>query len=139
MPKFFSDHRNLFIPLADRILRLDFQDGVVTDEPLMSAINHPVGHITQALLDWWYRDSLKDNQGIPDSLRPILIKLTDTRIDKYRHARVILATHVITLFRVSTRVDTAKYFTFNLIGNVQQSRLSLSGKAFYGHHEFIAH
>ena len=72
--KVLSDHRNLFIPLADRILRLDFQDGVVTDEPLMSAINHPVGHITQALLDWWYRDSLKDNQGIPDSLRPILIK-----------------------------------------------------------------
>ena len=29
--------------------------GVVTDEPLMSALSIiPVGHITQALLDWWY-------------------------------------------------------------------------------------
>lgn len=98
--KTFEGHQVHFFGLAHRILALDHQDGVDTDEPVMRAINHPVGHVTEALLRWWYRRSLEDGQGLPEELKSTFTELCDTRIDKYRHGRVLLAAHVIALFRV---------------------------------------
>ena len=71
-----------------------------TDEPVTRAINHPVGHVTEALLRWWYRRSLEDNQGLPEEIKPTFTELCDTVVDKFRHGRVLLAAHVIALFRV---------------------------------------
>lgn len=96
----FEGHEALFFVLARRILAQDHQDGVDTDDPVGRAINHPVGHVTEALLRWWYRRSLEDGQGLPDEIKPTFTELCDTRIDKYRHGRVLLAAHVIALFRV---------------------------------------
>lgn len=98
--KSFEGHEALFFALARRILALDHQDGVDTDEPVRRAINHPVGHVTEALLRWWYRRSLEDGQGLPEELKPTFTELCDTRIDKFRNGRVLLAAHVIALFRV---------------------------------------
>lgn len=98
--KTLEGHEAHFLTLARRILALDHQDGVDTDEPVTRAINHPVGHVTEALLRWWYRRSLEDGQGLPEELKPTFTELCDTRIDKFRHGRVLLAVHVIALFRV---------------------------------------
>ena len=98
--KTFEGHETLFFVLTRRLLALDHQAGVDTDEPVMRAINHPVGHVTEALLRWWYRCSLEDGHGLPAEIRPTFIELCDTRIDKFRHGRVLLAAHVIALFRV---------------------------------------
>lgn len=98
--KTFEGHEALFFTLARRILAQDHQDGVDTDEPVLRAINHPVGHVTEALLRWWYRRSLEDGQGLPEELKPTFTELCDTRIDKFRHGRVLLAAHIIALFRV---------------------------------------
>ena len=98
--KTFEGHEAHFFGLARRILALDHQDGVDTDEPVMRAINHPVGKVTEALLRWWYRGSLEDGQGLPAKLKPTFIELCDTRIEKFRHGRVLLAANVIALFRV---------------------------------------
>jgi len=98
--KTFTGHEALFLSVAGRILTLDYQDGVDTDEPVTRAINHPVGHVTEALLRWWYRRSLEDGQGLPEELRVIFAELCDARIKKFRHGRVLLAAHVIALFRV---------------------------------------
>ncbi len=98
--KTFEDHEAYVFTFARRILALDHQDGVDTDEPVMRAINHPVGHVTEALLRWWYRRSLEDGQGLPEELKPTFTELCDTRIDKFRHGRVLLAANVIALFRV---------------------------------------
>ena len=98
--KTFEAHEAHFFTLARRILALDHQDGVGSDEPVMRAINHPVGHVTEGLLRWWYRRSLEDGQGLPEELKPTFTELCDTRIDKFRHGRVLLAAHVIALFRV---------------------------------------
>lgn len=98
--KTFEGHEAIFFTLARRILALDHRDGVDTDDPVMRAINHPVGHVTEALLRWWYRRSLEDGQGLPEELKSTFTELCDTRIDKYRHGRVLLAAHVIALFRV---------------------------------------
>jgi hypothetical protein len=59
-----------------------------------------VGQVAEALLQWWYRNSLEDGQGLPVELKPTFTELCDGRIEKYRHGRVLLAAHVIALFRV---------------------------------------
>lgn len=98
--KTFKGHEALFFVLARRILAQDHQDGVDSDDPVGRAINHPVGHVTEALLRWWYRRSLEDRQGLPEEIKPTFTELCDSRIDNYRHGRVLLAAHVIALFRV---------------------------------------
>ena len=91
----------LFLRLCEAILNLDYQkDADENDDPVMQAINHPVGHVTEALLNWWTRNSLKDGQGLPDTLRPVVTKLCDMQVSRFRHGRVLLASRVITLFRV---------------------------------------
>lgn len=98
--KTFKGHEDHFFALAKRILRLNFEDDSDADDPVLRAINHPVGHITQALLDWWYRDKPNDGQGLPEAIAPIFTDLCDTRIAKFRHGRVLLAAHALSLFRV---------------------------------------
>lgn len=98
--KTFEGHEALFLALAERLLRLDHQDGIDTDEPLTRAINHPIGQVTEALLRWWYRRELEDGQGLPEEIKPTFTEICDTQIDKFRHGRVLLAAHVIALFRV---------------------------------------
>lgn len=98
--KTFEGHEAHFFTLARLILPLDHQCGVDTDDPVGRAINHPVGHVTEALLRWWYRRSLEDGQGLPEELKPTFTELCNPSIDKFRHGRVLLAAHVIALFRV---------------------------------------
>jgi hypothetical protein len=93
-------HEDHFLTLAQRILRLDFEDDSDAEEPVFRAINHPVGHVTQALLDRWYRQEPNDGQGLPNSITPVFTELCDTQITKFRHGRVLLAAHALTLFRV---------------------------------------
>jgi hypothetical protein len=98
--KTFEGHEDHFLTLAQRILDLDFEDDGNTDDPVFHAINHPVGHVTQALLDWWYRQEPDDGQDLPEAIKPIFTELCDTRIAKFRHGRVLLAAHALSLFRV---------------------------------------
>jgi hypothetical protein len=97
--KTFQGHEENFLTLIQRILRLDFEPED-DDDLVFRAINHPVGHVTQALLDWWYRQDIEDGQHLPDSIKPVFSKLCDTNIEKYKYGRLLLAAHVITLFRV---------------------------------------
>lgn len=98
--KTFEGHEDHFLTLAQRILQLDFNDDRDTDDPVLRSINHPVGHVTQALLDWWYRREPDDGQGLPESIKTIFTALCDTQVAKFRHGRVLLAAHSLSLFRV---------------------------------------
>jgi len=98
--KTFEGHENHFLTLAQRILRLDFENNGDTDDLVFRAINHPVGYVTQALLGWWYRQKLDDGQGLPEAIKPIFTELCDTEVAKFRHGRVLLAAHALSLFRV---------------------------------------
>ena len=95
-----ASHEAHFFTLVERILALDIEDDINTGDLVGQAINHPVGHVTQALLNWWYRGSLEDGQGLPEELKATFTGFCDTGIGKFRHARVLLAAHVIALFRV---------------------------------------
>lgn len=98
--KTFEGHEDHFLTLAQRILQLGFDDDRDNEDAVFRAINHPVGHVTQALLDWWYRGTPDDGQALPGSIKPIFTAICDTRVAKFRHGRVLLAAHALSLFRV---------------------------------------
>lgn len=98
--KTIESHQDHFLTLVQRILRLDFENDEDAEDPIFRAINHPVGQVTQALLDLWYRQKPEDGQGLPESIKSLFTDLCDTRIAKFRHGRVLLATHVLSFFRV---------------------------------------
>jgi hypothetical protein len=98
--KTFGHHEERFIELADRMLAMEYEAEPETDDPVGRAINRPVGHVTEALLRWWYRTPLEDGQGLPAALRETFSQICDTRISKFRHGRVLLAAHAIALFQV---------------------------------------
>ena len=92
----------LFFRLCQAMLKLDCWDdaNVDEDDPVTHAINHPVGYVTDAMLYWWTRSPLKDGQGLPKRLRRVFAELCNVRVGSFRHGRVLLASRVITLFRV---------------------------------------
>lgn len=94
--------KTLFLPLCKRILAFDHDSDVDADtnDPVTRAINHPVGHVTEALLSWWSRSTLEDEQRLPDELKTVFTELCNPSVAKFRHGRVLLATHVVTLYRV---------------------------------------
>lgn len=102
--KTFEGHEDHFLTLAQRILQLEFDDDSDgdTDDPVSRAINHPIGHVTQALLHWLYRQEPDDGQGLPESVKAIFTALCTTKVTKFRHGRVLLAAHTLSLFRVDT-------------------------------------
>jgi len=99
--KTFVGHETLFFQLADRLLMIESEGDIIADDdPVSRAINHPIGHVTEALLSWWYRQDPKEGQGLPKEVKVPFTSLCDTQITMYRHGRVVLAAHAIALFRV---------------------------------------
>lgn len=94
-------HDQVFIDLCRRILEQPDQAAVDTDQPLTAAINHPIGHVTEAVLDFWFRRDPDDNDDLPGDVAPLLTPLVNTSSTQYRHGRVILSSRLITLFRVA--------------------------------------
>ncbi|WP_394132728.1 anti-phage defense-associated sirtuin Dsr1 [Marinobacter nauticus] len=121
-----ADHG--FFSFASRLIQLDQEDGVDTDEPVMRAINHPVGHIAQALLNYWYRQDLQDDQGLTSDIRSIFTTLCDTANPQYRHARLVLSANLITLFRVDPEW-TCHYLipSFNWEKSTMEARSAWAG------------
>lgn len=92
--------RVLALPLkagsGSRIIR----DGVATYDPVNSAISNPIGHVTQALINLWFKQNPNDNDLLPNELKPIFTSLCDVQEDRFRHGRVLLGSRLIAFFRV---------------------------------------
>jgi hypothetical protein len=89
-----------FLTLVRRLLALDHPVGVGSDNPAERAFNRPVGQVTEALVKWSSRHNPSDCQGLSDDIKLIFTEICDTRIDKFRHGRVLLAANLVYLFRV---------------------------------------
>lgn len=101
--KVFEVHASSFFTLCERVLLLSDENTINTSDPVTAAINHPIGYVTQALLDWWYRRELQNDQGLPPEIKTIFTRLCDTRHARYRHGRVLLSSHAINLFLVDRK------------------------------------
>jgi hypothetical protein len=67
---------------------------------IFRSINHPVGHTVQGLFNWWFRQNLRDDQGLAAELKGTLTEITNSDVEIYRYGRVLLGANVVALFRV---------------------------------------
>jgi hypothetical protein len=74
--------------------------GEPIDEPVTEALNHPVGHVTQALINLWFKQEPNDNDRLPADIVSLFTQICDVRVNRFRHGRVLLGSHLITFFRV---------------------------------------
>lgn len=85
-------------------------EAVQEDDPVFRAINHPVGHVTQALISWWFSTSPKDDDQLPDMMRKIVDRLVNVMVPAFVHGRLILAADLIALFRVDPKWTAENMF-----------------------------
>lgn len=91
-----------FWHLCSNILKLDecqlgdSVDGVTT------AINHPVGLTTRALLNVWYSLKPNDSELLQDPIRGLFTRICEVRDSNLIHGRLLLASDAIALFRVDS-------------------------------------
>ncbi len=107
--KSISRHEDILLNLCRRVLALPLEagsgsrinrNGVETYDPVGSAINHPIGLVTQALINLWFKQNPNDNDLLPADLRPMFTALCDVQVDRFRHGRVLLGSRLIAFFRV---------------------------------------
>ena len=105
--KSIKRHEEVLLDLCNRILALpiDESGGMECNSDrayrsVADAINHPIGLVTLALINAWFKRSPGDNDLIPADIEPFLTKLCDPQVDRYRHGRVLLGSHLIAFFRV---------------------------------------
>ncbi|WP_377159843.1 hypothetical protein ACFJIX_10805 [Roseateles sp. UC29_93] len=94
-----DDDENFFL-LCDRILDGEYAEAVDTDAPVTRAINHPIGHVTQGLLNHWFSRNPGDGEGLPSNSRVRFDRLFESSRPQNRHGRVVLASRLIALFRI---------------------------------------
>ncbi|MCC7334759.1 MAG: SIR2 family protein [Pirellulaceae bacterium] len=98
--KGLDQNQTEFFGLCKRILELVDSEGSCSTDAVSAAINHPVGHVAQSVVNVWFNRVPKDNDGLPEDVEQIFTQLCDSSVDKFCHGRVILAANLIPLYRV---------------------------------------
>lgn len=113
--KSINQHQEILLNLCRRVLALPLETGTgmtsngePIDQPVTEAINHPVGHVTQALINLWFKRNPNDGDQLPADIKPFFTEICDVQVDRFRHGRVLLGSRLIALFRVD-RTWTEQY------------------------------
>ncbi|MBN8490587.1 MAG: SIR2 family protein [Burkholderiales bacterium] len=101
----------ILLSMCQRILALPLDedsgitsgDGEPIHQPVTEAINHPIGHVTQALVNLWFKRKPNDGDLLPADIGPLFTELCDVRVQRFRHGRVLLASRLIALIRVDRK------------------------------------
>ncbi|WP_419739558.1 anti-phage defense-associated sirtuin Dsr1 [Ruegeria sp.] len=97
----FTGSEAVFFELVRRILEIQKNDPFdLSDDIVFQAINHPVGLVTQAAMRWWYRQNLRDDEGLRDEVKSLFAEICDADAAGLRYGCIILARNVIALYRV---------------------------------------
>lgn len=106
--KSINRHRAISLSLCRRVMDLPLDEdsgikkgnGEPIKQPVAEAINHPIGHVGQALVNLWFKQEPNDSEGLPPKFETLFSELCDVRIPRFRHGRVVLSSRLIALFRV---------------------------------------
>ncbi|MBK5256298.1 MAG: hypothetical protein JJE39_09725 [Vicinamibacteria bacterium] len=89
----------LLVPICTRLLELTRgEEASDSDDPVFRAINHPVGHATEAVFHWWLQQGPGEGAGIRPDVAGFFGTLCDPTADIFVHGRVILAGRLATLY-----------------------------------------
>ena len=96
--KSISRHEGILLQLCRHVLAVhkDKSTDLPATTDINAAINHPVGHITQALINRY----LNNNDRLPSGIKPFFIDLCDVQVAHFRYGRVLLAERLLPLFSV---------------------------------------
>ena len=130
----FEGQEDEFLTLCRRVLAQVEDDDEVIHEATEHAINHPVGHVAEALLGWWNRRELKDDQGLPEEIKPIFTELCDTQIRRFRAGRTCWQVKQ-SPFSESTRSGQGDTWFLCSTGIVPRTKQARRGKDFFGHRD----
>ena len=107
---------NEFFALLSRVLAACREEEVREPEAIVGrAINNPVGQVIEAATKWWYRQSLQDNQRLQEPVRALFSTVCSREFPIFQYGRVLLAHHLIALFRVDpdwTRENMFPFFSW---------------------------
>ena len=96
-------HLSIKLKLCHRLLKFRYRDDVFAHSIVTTAINHPVGYVTQVLLNIWLMRQPNDNDKLPEEIKPFFTQLCDKKIQQFCLGRVLLASRLIALFRVDSK------------------------------------
>ena len=105
--KSINQHEAILLNICRRVLEKQ-RDAVSefephdepSDDPIGAAINHPIGHVTQAVLNIWLKRAPNDDDRLPNDIESFCTEICDIEVDQFRHGRVLLGARSIALFRV---------------------------------------
>ncbi len=125
-----SEITRIIVLFSNRVLDLPVnpgtgirRNGEALDEPVAEAINHPIGHVAEALLNTWFNEKPNDNDRIPLLIEPVLNRLCDLTVARYRHGRVILSSRLIALFRIDRPWTVAQLLPlYTWVGDGSEAR-----------------
>lgn len=95
-----DQHEDIFWQLCDRLVKLPIEDDTIPEDPITRAINHPVGQLTQAVLNLLFRHEQNDNGLLPKKFKEFLTRICNSENDSFRYGRTFLALNVVSLFRI---------------------------------------
>lgn len=109
-----KQYEDILLDICRRVLRLPLSagsavkngDGEPLGEPVTEAINHPIGHVAQTLLNLWLQREPNDEDRLPANIEPLFTRLCDVGTPWFIHGRVLLASRAIALYRVDQQWAT---------------------------------
>jgi hypothetical protein len=107
----------VWLKLIDLVLnQAASEEPTVDEDPVHRAINHPLGHATEALIKTWLRSGPKRDQALPEFLAIRLSRIADATRMKLPHGRLVIASYLISLFVADPkwiRENLIPYFDWN--------------------------
>ncbi len=101
MNSYIATPSDTCLKLLDRLIdSASIEDFAPDDYPVSRAINHPLGNMAEALINWWYRTRPKASDGLPQPLKIRFNRMADSRVIRLPHGRVIMAAHLSALYLV---------------------------------------
>lgn len=94
------ENEDVFFAICDKVISIKFPEVYSSNQYVTRSINHPVGQVTQALINFLLATKPNDNQLLSQKLNDIFSMLSCTEEERYRVARVIMCANVIALFRI---------------------------------------
>lgn len=130
-----DSHQAALLEICGRVLDVEAQSGMgvapaagLGGDPVGEAINHPVGHVAEAVLNMWFRNELHDGDKLPADVEAVATRLCGARLGSFRHGRVVLCSQLNVLFRVDqtwTEEHLLPLFDWNV--NPQEARGAWEG------------
>ena len=72
-------HLSVKLKLCHRLLKFSYRDDVIAHSLVTTAINHPVGHVTQVLLNIWFMRRPNDDDKLPEEIKPFFTQFCDKK------------------------------------------------------------